>query len=68
MAAATADGNQVKVQTVASPVGRPGTTESSGRRIYERQFYVTQKESNFRASRKVFTSIKQEGDDDSNVR
>ena len=44
---------------------RPGTVESAGRRIYERQFYVTQNESKFQMSAKVFTNIHQSSDKES---
>ena len=59
----TSDDARPALDSLQTSLDRPGTTESNGRRIYERQFYVTQKESSFRLSRKVFTSIKQENED-----
>lgn len=42
---------------IERPGGSVEDSNQGGRRIFERQFYVTQNESKFQASNKVFSSV-----------
>ena len=46
------------IDSQGQEVPRPQTQASVGRRIYERKFYVTQHDSNFQTSQKIYTNVK----------